>query len=87
MKVYYFGEEITPIEDIFLLKQTDEPTTAADIKSTPGKIVWRLMTPFLNKGHILGIDNWYTDIDLVKWLLENGTDVIGTIRKGRKGYP
>jgi hypothetical protein len=52
-----------------------QPTTAADIQSTPGKIVQRLMTPFLNKGHLLGIDNRYTDIDLVKWLVENGTDV------------
>ena len=53
----------------------------------PGRYVMTLMKPILNRGHILGVDNFYTDVTLFKHLLNNGTDCVGTVRKGRRHIP
>ena len=47
----------------------------------------RLAQPYLNQGHIIHADNFYSSIYLVKWLLANGTGYNGTIRANRKGFP
>ena len=45
-----------------------------------------LMEPFLNKGHILFTDNYYTSPSLATHLLENSTHLPGTVRSNRKFY-
>ena len=52
-----------------------------------GTIVMQLMKPFLQKGHILYLDNWYTSPSLFQRLYEKGTGAVGTARKNRKFYP
>jgi len=45
-----------------------------------------VITPFLNKGHILYTDNFYTSPSLATHLLENGTHLCGTVRTNRRYY-
>ena len=42
---------------------------------------------YLNKGHHLFIDNYYTYLSLAEFLMLNGTYVTGTIREHRKHFP
>ena len=43
-----------------------------------------LMERDFDKGHNLYIDNFYTSLRLAQYLIENGTNVTGTIRENRK---
>ena len=45
------------------------------------------MERYFGKGHNLCIDNFYTSLNLAKYLIENGTNVTGTIRENRKQFP
>ena len=40
-----------------------------------------------NLNHHLYVNNFYTSLDLFKWLLERGIYACGTVRKGRVGFP
>ena len=46
-----------------------------------------LMERYFGKGHNLYIDNFYTSFRLAKYLIENSTNVTGTIRENRKQVP
>ena len=46
-----------------------------------------LMERYFGKGHNLYIDNIYTSLRLAEYLIENGTNVTGTIRENRKQFP
>lgn len=52
-----------------------------------GAIVTTLLTPYLNKGHCLFVDNWYSSPDLFKFLHLNKTNACGTVRGDRIGMP
>lgn len=56
-------------------------------KTTPSSVVMKLCEPLLNTGRTLVTDNWYTSIELAEKLLENGTHIVGTLRKNRKFLP
>ena len=45
-----------------------------------------LMERYFSKGHNLYIDNFYTSLRLAKYLIENGTNVTGTVRENRKQF-
>lgn len=55
--------------------------------SKTAKLVFKLMEPYLDKGHELYMDNFYNSVDLSKKLLFHKTHTIGTLRKNRKGDP
>jgi hypothetical protein len=62
--------------------------------SKPGKAVWSLMRgpsgtnySLLNRGYLLAVDNYYTDIHLFHSLSNSKTDCIGTVKKNRCGLP
>ena len=46
-----------------------------------------VMERHFGKGHNLYIDNFHTSLRLAKYLIENGTNVTGTIRENRKQFP
>jgi hypothetical protein len=52
-----------------------------------GSVVSTLLSDFLNKGHTLFCDNWYTSPELFAFLHENKTGACGTVRPNRKGMP
>lgn len=55
--------------------------------TTPTNVVMALCKDYVNRGHTLHTDNWYTSIDLARKLLDKQTHLVGTIRKNRRGLP
>ncbi|XP_035209506.1 piggyBac transposable element-derived protein 4-like, partial [Stegodyphus dumicola] len=53
----------------------------------PNRIVLELCHDLLDKGYTLYLDNWYTSTDLAEKMCRRKTDVVGTMRKNRKGIP
>ena len=51
------------------------------------QIVEQLMTNYLNKGHILYLDNFYTAPKLAYSMMVSQTGVIGTVKENRKDFP
>ena len=52
-----------------------------------GSVVMTLEEPYVNKGHSLYLDNWYTSSRLFEKLHELKTGACGTVRKNRIGSP
>ena len=52
-----------------------------------GAVVMTMMKPYLNKGHHLFIDNWYSSPSLAMSLYKKKTHVTGTVRSNRRGMP
>ena len=53
-----------------------------------GAVVTTLLSPdYLNKGHTVFVDNWYTSPKLFSTLHDNGTNACGTVRKNWKNMP
>lgn len=48
-----------------------------------GDVVVSLL-PYLNQGHTIYLNNWYSSPDLFLWLNEKLTNAVGTVRKNRK---
>lgn len=48
------------------------------------KIPITLLQPYLNNGHILFTDNFFTTPRLAHYLLQNGTALVGTVRPNQK---
>lgn len=51
------------------------------------QVVMNLMTPLLNKGYCLTINNSYSSVDLADFLVSHSTDMYGTVKSRRKGNP
>ena len=58
-----------------------------DFQYNATKIVFSLAKDLLNLGYCIYVDNWYTSLELCANLRYVNTDVIGTLRKDRKGLP
>ena len=52
-----------------------------------GSIVMTLLEPYLDQGHNLFVDNWYTSVGLFETLFERSTGACGTVRKNRVNLP
>lgn len=61
--------------------------TVTNEKGHAFAVVAELMKNYLQKGHSLYIDNFYSSTDLGEYLLNNGTNVCGTLRSNRKRNP
>ena len=48
-------------------------------------VVLQLVSPYEGKGHVITMDNFFSNIPLFKELLERGTYATGTIRCNRMG--
>ena len=50
--------------------------------------VTKLVDPKYNHlNYIANLDNWYTSLPLVKWLIERGIHLVGTIKINKQGLP
>lgn len=72
------------ILDLIIYKGKDTVTDSRDV--TFG-IVNKLMRNYLEKGHTLYTDNYYNSVQLAKYLNENKTHIVGTLRKNRHENP
>lgn len=50
-------------------------------------LVFRLLSPFLDKGHHAIMDNYYNSVPLTNKLLDRKTHTTGTLRSNRRGNP
>lgn len=57
------------------------------LNTSPTNVVMGLCDGLLNLGHTVSTDNWYTNLELANQLLDNGTHLVGTLRKNRRGLP
>lgn len=57
------------------------------MNTTPTNVVLALCDDYLNKGHTVCKDNWYTSLDLARKLLSGQTHLIGTLKKNRRSLP
>lgn len=55
--------------------------------SSSENVVIALMDGYLHEGYNLFVDNWYTSPTLFKYLLDNQTNAVGTVRSNRKCMP
>lgn len=62
-------------------------TTEYPYIGKPGNIVMSLLQSFLNKGHTVYLDNWFSSPTLFNLLHEKGTNACGTVQKRRKDMP
>jgi hypothetical protein len=51
------------------------------------KVVLQLLTPLLNQGYRVIMDNWFSRPDLYHKLCSEQTDAVGTFRQNRKAFP
>lgn len=59
--------------------------TDSECLGVSGAVVTTLLQDYLNKGHNLFIDNWYSSPQLYDFLHTKKTNACGTVRKTRKG--
>lgn len=52
-----------------------------------GDVVASLLHPYLEKGHTIFLDNWYSSPELFGWLYDKTTNAVGTVRRNRKNMP
>ncbi len=52
-----------------------------------GSVVMTLLAPYLGKGRVLYVDNWYSSPSLFQQLFSHGTGACGTVRANRTGMP
>ena len=50
-------------------------------------LVMRLMQPYVGQGYRLFTDNYYTSHALAESLIASNTDLVGTVRSNRHGFP
>lgn len=62
-------------------------TLVDEKESHAAAVVKELLGDYLQKGHILYVDNFYTSVSLAEFLLDNETGMVGTLRENRKGNP
>ena len=52
-----------------------------------GSVVKALLRPYLDSGHLLFTDNWYTSPSLALYLHDRATGLCGTVKPNRKNMP
>ncbi|XP_067934961.1 piggyBac transposable element-derived protein 4-like [Watersipora subatra] len=87
MKGYVLAESDTGYVCQYSLYQGRDRENADISQGVAHRIVLDMMDGFLNNGHELVMDNWYTSPQLLKELYERGTYAYGTLRSNRKHVP
>lgn len=64
-----------------------QPEGPFQISNKPVDVVKRLAEPIYTTGRNITADNWFTDIDLVKFLQTKQLSYVGTIRKNKRQLP
>ncbi|CAH1973304.1 unnamed protein product [Acanthoscelides obtectus] len=72
---------------IYCGKDTNIKAEDKNNLGTTGAVVAKLLEPYLNKGHPLYTDNFYTSPTLSTFLLQHKTNSCGTVRQNRQHMP
>lgn len=86
-KKHRFGIKLYVLCDCKTGAETNIKTDKKNDIGTSGTIVAKLIEPYLNKGHSLYTDNFYTSPSLATMLFDNKTNSCGTVRQNRKHMP
>lgn len=73
--------------DVIVYTGKETEITNSEDLGISGSIITTFLKDYLNKGHCLYIDNWYTSPDLLKFLHDNQTNACGTVKSNRVGMP
>lgn len=87
MKGYVLAESETGYVCRYTLYQGQDRENADISQGVAHRIVLDMMDGFLDCGHELIMDNWYSSPTLMKELYERGTFAYGTLRSNRKQVP
>ena len=88
IKIYVLCDCATGIVlDMIVYTGTDIDIPADDPLGHSGSVVKVMMEPYLDNGHILYTDNFYTSPSLSEFLHSRNTGSAGTVRPNRKGMP
>ncbi|XP_065185884.1 piggyBac transposable element-derived protein 4-like [Sycon ciliatum] len=90
VKIFALCESSGYMSSYIVYVGKDDATFSPELVNNLGKsgaVVARLMEPFVDKGYHLYVDNWYSSVDLARYLADKGTMVCGTIRSNRRGLP
>lgn len=82
-----FFELCAPDGYLFNLEIYKGKSEKIEEESKVDSLVLRLMSPYLNRGHHLVMDNFYNSAKLSENLLKHKTHTTGTLRSNRKGNP
>ena len=75
IKLFVFCDCATGIIlDVIVYSGMDVDISKDDALGLCGAVVKKFMASYLNKGHILYTDNWYTSPSLSMYLAQNNTD-------------
>ena len=72
------------ILDFLVYTGTDVDFDTSSELGISGGVAKKLIDPYLDKGHILYMDNWYTSPELSLYLHGRNTGSCGTVRSNRK---
>ncbi|XP_030638827.1 piggyBac transposable element-derived protein 4-like [Chanos chanos] len=75
------------VQDLIVYTGSSTDILPFDGAGMSGAVVLTLLQPYLNKGHPVFMDNWYSSPALFQCLLDNQTGACGTVRPTRKGIP
>ncbi|XP_030641170.1 piggyBac transposable element-derived protein 4-like [Chanos chanos] len=75
------------VQDLIVYTGSSTDILPFDGVGMSGAVVLTLLQPYLNKGHTVFMDNWYSSPALFQCLLDNQTGACGTVRPTRKGMP
>ncbi len=87
VKLFIFCDSITGYILNFKIYTGKIEAIEDEKQSTSMKTVLNLLKPYLNRDHVLHIDNFYTSPSLFYKLYDAKTNACGTIRTNRRGLP
>ncbi|KAL8561269.1 hypothetical protein ACOMHN_047125 [Nucella lapillus] len=89
IKLWCVCDALNGYTSLFEVYKGKNPAAPVDPQGSTYTLVMRLLTAcnFLNRGHHLGIDNYFSSPQLFTDLYQQGTTATGTVRANRRGLP
>ena len=72
--------------EVYLGRQSETATTSNSM-SRITNLVRPLIESWINRGRTITTDNYFTSVELAKYLLDVKTTLVGTIRRNKKDIP
>ncbi|KAH9635162.1 hypothetical protein HF086_009502 [Spodoptera exigua] len=86
-KIDYIKEKYRRERDAKQTNETEIRDGAFRLSNERHDIVMRMAQPVLGKNMNITMDNWFSSLRTAKQLFENGTTMVGTVRKDKREVP